>query len=69
MLLINTHFKPKAYRKRDTSDKDFDEKIKEQLKDASDDVIDLMANIIWLWRLPPIKADRESSVDIFKKNQ
>ena len=54
--------------KGDTSDKDFDEKIKEQLKDPSDDVIDLMANIIWLWRLPPKTADRKSSVAFFLKN-
>ena len=54
--------------KGDASDKDFDEKIKEQLKDASDDEIDLMANIIWLWRLPPKTADRKSSVAFFLKN-
>ena len=54
--------------KGDASDKDFDEKIKEQLKGASDDVIDLMANIIWLWRLPPKTADRKSSVAFFLKN-
>lgn len=54
--------------KGDASDKDFDEKIKEQLKDASDDKIDLMANIIWLWRLPPKTADRKSSVAFFLKN-
>lgn len=56
--------------KGDTSDKDFDEKIKEQLKDANDDddVIDLMANIIWLWRLPPKTADRKGSVVFFLKN-
>ena len=54
--------------KGDTSDKDFDEKIKEQLKNASDDVIDLMANIIWLWRLPPKTADRKGSVAFFLKN-
>ncbi|WP_346746304.1 hypothetical protein [uncultured Campylobacter sp.] len=34
----------------------FDKKIKEQLKDASDDVIGFMANIIWPLRLPPIKS-------------
>ena len=27
-----------------------------------------MTNIIWLWRLPPIKADREGSVEPFLKN-
>lgn len=27
-----------------------------------------MADIIWLWRLPPIKADREGSVETFFKN-
>jgi hypothetical protein len=27
-----------------------------------------MANIIWLWKLPPIKADREGSVETFFKN-
>ena len=54
--------------KGDASDKDFDEKIKEQLKGTSDDVIDLMANIIWLWRLPPRTADRKSSVACFLKN-
>ncbi len=54
--------------KGDSSDKDFDEKIKEQLKGASDDVIDLMANIIWLWRLPPKTADRKGSVVFFLKN-
>lgn len=53
--------------KGDTSDKDFDEKIKEQLKDASDDVIDLMANIIWLWRLPPISKNKKSIVKNFLK--
>jgi len=54
--------------KGDTSNKDFDEKIKGQLKDASDDLIDLMANIIWLWRLPPKTADRKGSVVFFLKN-
>lgn len=54
--------------KGDASDKDFDEKIREQLKDASDDMIDLMANIIWLWRLPPKTADRKGSVAFFLKN-
>jgi GTPase subunit of restriction endonuclease len=65
-FLIN-HFVEKG----DTSDKDFDEKIKEQLKDANDDdddVIDLMANIIWLWRLPPKTADRKGSIVFFLKN-
>lgn len=53
--------------KGDTSDKDFDEKIKEQLKNASDDVIDLMANIIWLWMLPPISKNKKSIVKNFFK--
>ena len=45
----------------------FDKKIKEQPKDASDDVIGLMVNIIWPLRLPPIKAYRRSCVEIFLK--
>lgn len=39
-----------------TEDKKFDVKIKEQFEKASDDQKDLMANIIWLWRLPPKKV-------------
>lgn len=52
----------------DTSDKNFDEKIKIQLQNANESVIDLMANIIWLWRLPVYKADRKSSVERFLQN-
>ena len=37
-------------------DKNFDVKIKEQFEKANDDQKDLMANIIWLWRLPPKKV-------------
>ena len=43
----------------------FDKKIKEQLKDASNDVIGLMVNIILHLSLPPIKAYRRSCVEIF----
>lgn len=43
----------------------FDKKIKEQPKDASDDVIGLMVNIICPLRLPLIKAYRRSCVEIF----
>lgn len=43
----------------------FDKKIKEQLKDASNDVIGLMVNIIWPLSLPSIKAYRRSCVEIF----
>ena len=39
-----------------TEDKNFDIKIKEQFEKANDDQKDLMANIIWLWRLPPKKV-------------
>ena len=39
-----------------TEDKKFDIKIKEQFEKANDDQKDLMANIIWLWRLPPKKV-------------
>lgn len=39
-----------------TEDKKFDVKIKEQFEKANDDQKDLMANIIWLWRLPPKKV-------------
>lgn len=46
----------------------FDKKIKEQLKDASNDVIGLMVNIIWPLSLPSIKAYRRSCVEIFLKN-
>lgn len=40
----------------ETENKNFDVKIKEQFEKANDDQKDLMANIIWLWRLPPKKV-------------
>lgn len=52
----------------DTSDKNFDEKIKIQLQNANESVIDLMVNIIWLWRLSVYKADRKSSIERFLQN-
>jgi GTPase subunit of restriction endonuclease len=40
----------------ETENKNFDVKIKEQFEKANNDQKDLMANIIWLWRLPPKKV-------------
>lgn len=40
----------------ETENKNFDVKIKKQFEKANDDQKDLMANIIWLWRLPPKKV-------------
>lgn len=52
-----------------TEDKKFDVKIKEQFEKANEDQKDLMANIIWLWRLPPKKAiDRKQYFEKFFKN-
>ena len=43
----------KIEKTKDDKEVIFDRVAKDQLGDADDDVIDLMANIIWLWRLPP----------------
>ena len=43
----------------------FDRVVKDQLMGAIDDVIDLMANIIWLWRLPP-RIEKKDMVTIIK---
>ena len=52
-----------------TKDKNFDIKIKEQFEKANNDQKDLMANIIWLWRLPPKKViDREQYFKKFFEN-
>lgn len=52
-----------------TKKKNFDIKIKEQFEKANDDQKDLMANIIWLWRLPPKKViDREQYFKKFFEN-
>lgn len=40
----------------ETENKNFDIKIKEQFEKANNNQKDLMANIIWLWRLPPKKV-------------
>ena len=52
-----------------TEDKKFDVKIKEQFEKANDDQKDLMANIIWLWRLPPKKViERKRYFEKFFEN-
>lgn len=52
-----------------TKKKNFDVKIKEQFEKANNDQKDLMANIIWLWRLPPKKViDREQYFKKFFEN-
>ena len=43
----------KTEKTKDDKEVIFDRVVKDQLMGASDDVIDLMASIIWLWRLPP----------------
>ena len=43
----------KIEKTKDNKEVIFDRVVKDQLMGAIDDVIDLMANIIWLWRLPP----------------
>ena len=52
-----------------TKKKNFDVKIKKQFEKANNDQKDLMANIIWLWRLPPKKViDREQYFKKFFEN-
>lgn len=52
-----------------TKKKNFDDKIKEQFEKANDDQKDLMANIIWLWRLPPKKViERRQYFEKFFEN-
>ena len=53
----------------ETENKNFDVKIKAQFEKANDDQKDLMANIIWLWRLPPKKViARKQYFEKFFKN-
>ena len=57
----------KIEKTKDDKEVIFDRVAKDQLGDADNDVIDLMANIIWLWRLPPEieNKDMETIVKIF----
>ncbi|EAT98184.1 McrB family protein [Campylobacter concisus] len=57
----------KIEKTKDNKEVIFDRVVKDQLMNASDDVIDLMANIIWLWRLPPRieKKDMETIIKNF----
>ncbi|MBE8584594.1 AAA family ATPase [Campylobacter concisus] len=57
----------KIEKTKDDKEVIFDRVVKDQLSSDSDDVIDLMANIIWLWRLPPINKDKETIVKNFLK--
>lgn len=68
-LLIN-HFvekldDSKIEKTKDNKEVIFDRVVKDQLMGAIDDVIDLMANIIWLWRLPP-RIEKKDMVTIIK---
>jgi GTPase subunit of restriction endonuclease len=55
----------KIEKTKDNKEVIFDRVVKDQLMNASDDVIDLMANIIWLWRLPP-RIEKKDMVTIIK---
>ncbi|MGF7401906.1 AAA family ATPase [Campylobacter concisus] len=55
----------KIEKTKDNKEVIFDRVVKDQLMGASDDVIDLMANIIWLWRLPP-RIEKKDMVTIIK---
>lgn len=56
----------KIEKTKDNKEVIFDRVVKDQLMGAiTDDVIDLMANIIWLWRLPP-RIEKKDMVTIIK---
>jgi GTPase subunit of restriction endonuclease len=55
----------KIEKTKDNKEVIFDRVVKDQLMGAIDDVIDLMANIIWLWRLPP-RIEKKDMVTIIK---
>lgn len=55
----------KIEKTKDNKEVIVDRVVKDQLMGASDDVIDLMANIIWLWRLPP-RIEKKDMVTIIK---
>ncbi|WP_103638281.1 McrB family protein [Campylobacter concisus] len=55
----------KIEKTKDNKEVIFDRVVKDQLMGATDDAIDLMANIIWLWRLPP-RIEKKDMVTIIK---
>ena len=55
----------KIEKTKDNKEVIFDRVVKDQLMGAIDDVIDLTANIIWLWRLPP-RIEKKDMVTIIK---